>query len=118
MKNRRLQLGCFMICVSILLAISKTQQGLLLVLKYVGLACGVSLLAHACLRTYVHRSNQVLALLGYAIIICYILLTIDTFVVHAISWFPGMIRYPIYSLYGYCYIVFIIPGWLTCLKQK
>ena len=114
MSKRRLLSGGLMIGLSILISFSGTLSGCFLVIKYCAMACGITLLAHTLIKSYVHHSHQALVILGYLILISYILLTVDTFLFHAITWFPGMIRYPIYSLYGWCYIVFLLPGWLMC----
>ena len=41
---------------------------------------------------------------------CYTLLALDTYVFHVMQWFPGIIRYPLFSLYGISYLLFALPG--------
>lgn len=43
----------------------------------------------------------------------YVLLTLDTFLFHAWTWFPGLLRYPIYDGYGIEIVIGIVVGILN-----
>lgn len=117
MKKQRFGFSILLIIISILLSISGIQQRILVTFKYCSMACGIAMLSYTLLKPYVKRKNHFLVIIGYLMLLCYILLTIDTFLIHAISWFPGILRYPVYSLYGWCYLIFLLPGWLLCYHE-
>lgn len=48
--------------------------------------------------------------LAAIIMIVYTILTLDTFVFHAMSWYPGILRYALYSAYGILYSAWILIG--------
>ena len=118
MKKGFFLTGIGLLFLSFLLSLMEVMWPMLLVCKYLGMAFGITLMTYALISSHIHRTHKGLAWIGYAILMAYTLLTVDTFLFHAISWIPGIIRYPIYSLYGVPYLAFILPGWLLCYHNN
>lgn len=118
MKKGAFFFGIALILFSIILQAMHVMQPVLLVIKYCTLCIGISMTSYAFIRPHIKRSYMILALVGYVFILFFIILTLDTFLFHAITWFPGILRYPIYSLYGIPYLIFILPGWLICYHDE
>lgn len=111
-----LSIICFIITLS--LSWMDVMQPAMLIIKYCTLVFAFVSLGYACCHTHIKKENTVLYWLGVLLILGYGILTLDTFMFHALHFVPGIIRYPLYSLYGLAYIVFIIPGILLCFQKK
>lgn len=49
---------------------------------------------------------------GYALTLFYMFLTLDTYMFHVWTWYPGILRYALFDAYSVLYVIFIIPGGL------
>ncbi len=78
-------------------------------LKYGCMALGIVLLAYNLFSFHKYK-NKFLRFLGMIILVVYMIILIDTYVIHAISWFPGIVRYPMFSIYIPADLLFFIPG--------
>lgn len=107
---------CFIISIS--LSIMHVMKPVLLIIKYLTLVFAFAYLGYACFQTRIKKETAILYWLGVIILLGYTILTMDTFLFHAIKFVPGIIRYPLYSLYGLPYIVFMLPGFLLCFQKK
>lgn len=79
--------------------------------KCASLAFGIMLLSVELLSLHKHTySFSILRYLSIIIMSAYGIVLIDTYWIHALTWFPGILRYALFSTYGVWYILFIIPG--------
>ena len=112
MNKRLLLIAICTMLLSIVLSISKTLYEPFLCAKYLLLSYGISIVSYTAARSIHKKENRLLYFIGVITMGVYTILTIDTFLIHAITWFPGILRYPLYSLYGIPYLFFLIPGWM------
>lgn len=110
----------FLVCL-IIATVIKDMPMWLLPMKYCGLAY-VIMLGASLLMNYLSIPKFQVRMLktcsiwcSLLIMIVFTILVIDTFWFHALTWFPGLIRYPIIDAYGVCYSVFVVPGILWYL---
>lgn len=105
-------IGSALLCISLLLHVLHVSHALLAFVKCVTLAYSIVCLTIAIVsHTHIRRKyNAWLYGLGVLILCSYTLLAADTYLFHVITWFPGIIRYPLFSLYGIAYLIFVIPG--------
>lgn len=108
------------ICFTITFALSwlDVMHPVLLIIKYCTLVFAFSSIAYACVSTHIKKENAGIYWLGVVLLLGYGILTLDTFVFHVLHFVPGIIRYPLYSLYGLPYIVFVVPGIFLCFQKK
>ena len=104
--------------ISFMCARMHVMHPFLLIIKYTTLTAAFVIFAYAIFHTHIKKEIAWLYWTGVLILTMYGILTIDTFYVHAIKGLFGIIRYPMYSLYGLPYIIFMIPGILLCFKKK
>lgn len=57
-----------------------------------------------------HRLSIACAYASAGILMMYTILTLDTFVFHAMVWYPGILRYSLFSAYGILYSAWILVG--------
>ena len=88
------------------------MKPVLLIIKYLTLVFAFAYLGYACFQTRIKKETTILYWLGVIILLEYTILTMDTFLFHAIKFVPGIIRYPL------PYIVFMLPGFLLCFQKK
>lgn len=118
MNKKLVVLSCCFILLSIGIYMTNTLSSLACVVQFLSLALGITILTYALVNARWTHHSILLYAFGVLILICYMILTIDTFLLHSIDWFWGIIRYPIYSLYGIAYLAFCIPGLCLCYKQS
>lgn len=99
--------ACICIIISSLCSICNTTESIIQIIKYISLAYSVILLTYTILSLHKKR-HCIHALLYVAVcILCvFIILVLDTYWLHALTWFPGIIRYALFSTYGWMHIVF------------
>ena len=102
-----LSTGGILTVLSVLLFISNYANGIQAMIRCLTMLMtrGVLLLLHV-------KQRSALWLYGVGVLFmsCYTLLALDTYVFHVMQWFPGIIRYPLFSLYGISYLLFALPG--------
>ena len=103
-------LGIACIIGSVLLALLHTSQPVLSMLKCLLMAYGITLFTYAVLTCHLHKRVWFLYALGIMILCVYTLLALDTYLFHFLTWFPGILRYALFSTYGLWYLVFMLPG--------
>lgn len=81
------------------------------------LVYGISFLSYQFFIQRINYQQPICYYIGLIILLLYTILAIDTYVFHTLTWFPGILRYPMFSLYGVAYIIFVIPGFLLCFKE-
>ena len=110
----KLYLGAGGLCiiVSVLLFISGGTNELPAMIRCLSLAFGTFLLTRGVLLCLHVKQRGLIWLYGAGVLImgCHTLLALDTYVFHVMSWFPGILRYPLFSLYGVSYLLFALPG--------
>ena len=111
-KKVYLTAGLLLIVISLLLYMLHAVDGSIAMLKCLTRAYGVMLLSRGCMELLHVRKRNYAWLYGTSVLLmgCYTLLAADTYLFHVLHWFPGIIRYPIFSLYGISYLLFILPG--------
>ena len=85
--------------------------------KYICIAYGITLIVYGIAHSYIHKRNQFVAGLGILILIIFTILLVDTYWIHALDWFPGIVRYALFSAYIPGYLLFILPGICLCYKD-
>lgn len=110
--------GGVMIVASFLLSYGNTTLPLYHLIKCLLAAYGITLLTYSCCRRHIHKAWTPLYCLGVILLSVYTVLALDTYVFHTLTWFPGIIRYALFSTYGLWYIVFVIPGVLLCFHDN
>lgn len=98
-----------LIFISIFFEIINSVNPFISFLKYWCMASGIVLLSYDLCSSHKYK-NEALHFLGLLILALYFIILVDTFFIHAISWFPGIVRYPIFSAYIPAYLIFVIPG--------
>lgn len=78
------------------------------------LAYGCTFVGFLLGRRYHKHAIAPVYYFGVLVLLCYTIVCIDTYLVHSLSWFPGIIRYPLFSTYGVWYLLFCIVG--VCLS--
>ncbi|MEG0328915.1 MAG: hypothetical protein RR537_01250 [Longicatena sp.] len=111
--------GLLCCLISIIIAFFATTNPYLSLLKCCLLAYGIVLLTIGCL-TFHHKQHtfEILYYIGLVLLCVYTILALDTYIFHAITWYPGMFRYALFSTYGIFYIVFMIPGFCLYYGKK
>lgn len=59
--------------------------------------------------------------IGIGIVLFYTILTLDTFVFHAMNWYPAILRYAVFSAYGLLYSGWCMIGvliYIGCQEVK
>lgn len=114
MDKKRIGLALLCVFASMGIYWSGTLSRSLLVIQYLLLAYGCCLASYGVLIQRIHHHCPLLYYSGVILMLVFTFLTLDTFLFHSLGWFPGILRYPLYSLYGIPYLVFCLPGWLLC----
>lgn len=114
MKKKQLFIASVMLLISFTLSITGTLQAGWIAIKLITLAYGICMASYALLAPHWHYHNDKIAMFAIAFLALFTIVIIDTLLIHALYWFPGIIKYPLISLYGAPYLVFILPGWLLC----
>lgn len=102
-------LGGIGILLSLICYVLHTTTPFIQIIKYISMAYGVAFLTYSLL--FLHKKKHTFSILFYmaiAILCVFTILTIDTYWLHALSWFPGIIRYPIFSTYGWIHVIFFM----------
>ena len=83
------------------------------------LAFGIMLTTRGVLLLLHVKQRSALWLYGDGVLFmsCYTLLALDTYVFHVMQWFPGIIRYPLFSLYGISYLLFALRQFFFTLRK-
>lgn len=118
MRNYGYEILLCAICYNTVLFLSLPVY--LLWLKYVAFAGMLFYVARfTCVRFNLHTktNHPLLQLLGYTVMIAYILLCIDTFVFHAWLLIPGLYRYAVFDFYLFSAPLFLLTGVCTELKN-
>lgn len=110
--------GIVCILLSVILSNLAGTIPFLNLMKCLLLAYGISIIGYAVTTYKLNASNIVLYALGVIILCVYTILAMDTYLFHAMSWFPGILRYAMFSMYGIWYLVFLVPGCLIACYQK
>ena len=107
-----LSTGGILTVLSVLLFISNSANGIQAMIRCLTLAFGIMLMTRGVLLLLHVKQRSALWLYGVGVLFmsCYTLLALDTYVFHVMQWFPGIIRYPLFSLYGISYLLFALPG--------
>lgn len=107
-----LSTGGLFTAISVLLFISGATNGILAMLRCLTLAFAILLLTMGILACFHIKKRNLAWLYGVGVLVmgCYTLIAADTYVFHVMTWFPGLIRYPLFSLYGIGYLLFAVPG--------
>ena len=114
MVNKLYCIGLSFLCLFISLVCSITQSihSPFQIIKYSTFAYGIILLIYTLVSFHKkRRSYPILLYFTTSLLTIFTLLLIDTYWLHALIWFPGNIRYLIFSTYGWIHmIVFICLG--------
>lgn len=110
MKKRLFILSICAILLSVILELSQTTQSLLAALKYGLLAYGIVVGSSIFMHSYIKKSNLIIGGCSILLIVLYTILLLDTFLFHTLPWFPGIIRYPLFSAYIPGYVLFVLVG--------
>lgn len=107
-----LSTGGILTALSVLLFISNSANGIQAMIRCLTLAFGIMLMTRGVLLLLHVKQRSAFWLYGVGVLFmsCYTLLALDTYVFHVMQWFPGIIRYPLFSLYGISYLLFALPG--------
>ena len=116
--KRLWQSALLMILLSLFISCIHTTLPWLHLIKCLLLAFGISLLTYALCAPRIHKICPFLYVLGVILLSLYTCFALDTYVFHFLTWFPGMIRYAMFSTYGVWYILFILPGLLLCFNVE
>lgn len=122
MKKKFILWSCLAI-ITILTGIIGELPFWLVPFKYISLALLIFVSTERMLSFFampvLHSSNAALFCQGCSLVLMllYMVLTMDTFIFHAWTWFPGLLRYPIYDAYGFCYLIFTLPAFLWHLGK-
>lgn len=87
------------------------------ILRYLSLAYSMTSFGMLLSHIVLHKRGNIpfasgMLWLAIIILLFYSILTIDTFLFHAWTWYPGILRYALYAAYGICYIIFIPIGFI------
>lgn len=117
-RKQRFWAAVILIGCSLLIEWSGCTTAILALFKYTGMAYGIVLLGLAALSAWKpyckHRIGYILAV---SILLCYTILALDTFLFHALTWFPGLIRYALFSTYLPFYFLFLLVSLLFKLGE-
>lgn len=106
------------------LSLSVQTNPWLACLKYCSYAFMIFLFPIVCMaslhvpRIQHRRMRKLCFYVGYGVLLFYLFLTLDTYVFHAWSWYPGILRYAIFDACGLPYAIFILPGCLLYAGSK
>lgn len=108
-KIRYAGIGCVCIILSCLCFLSKSTVSFIQIIKYISMAIGCVLLTYTLLSLHKKRHTiPILLYIAVCILCIFAILVIDTYWLHALTWFPGIIRYALFSTYGGIHVVFFI----------
>ena len=112
MKTIRLCVaGILLVLVSLFCDYLSVTHPYVMILKYLGMAYGTVLLVYGILARHHHKHTfPILLYLVTAILIFFTIMTVDTYAFHALTVFPGMIRYALFSTYGIHFFIFALLG--------
>lgn len=116
--KKQLLISLLLGMISFMCAMMHVMHPFLLIIKYTTLTAAFVMFAYAIFHTRIKKEIACLYWIGVLILTMYAIITVDTFYIHAIKGLFGIIRYPMYSLYGLPYIIFMIPGILLCFRKK
>lgn len=108
--KKALWIGVSMILISILISLFAKSNQPLNLCKCLLLAYGVCAIGYALSIRFFHHSQIVLYSIGVVFVCAYTILALDTYLFHALLWFPGILRYAMFSTYGWAYLLFLLPG--------
>ena len=109
--------GMVSILISVILATFSEYNQMLSFLKCLTLAFGITILSYGFLQPHMKYKSTILYGIGVMLFVLYVIIAFDTYIVHTLPIIPGIIRYPIFSLYGVGYLVFCLIGILLSFKK-
>lgn len=86
--------------------------------KYILASFAMTLLAYSFFSKKIKKQNMIIAGIGIIFLVSYVILLLDTFYIHALTWFPGIVRYALFSAYLPISLLFFIPGICLCYLKK
>ena len=86
--------------------------------KYLLAAFSITFFTYLLLSNKIQKYRPIIGIVGIIILVIYVLILFDTYFFHAMSWFPGIIRYAMFSAYIPISVLFIIPGICLCFLKK
>lgn len=111
-------IAIFCIFCSLILQTASHTNAILQVIRICTLAYGFMTLGYGLMRKHVRKSNAIAYYTGVIIMVIFTIITLDTYLFHTLLCIPGIIRYPLYSLYGFAYIFFVLPGILLAYHEQ
>lgn len=114
--KKNVLLGGMLIFGSLLLSFVDAKYSIVHMIKCIALAYGITYISYTLVHHRHKRSNAVLYSIGVLVLTLYTIITVDTYVFHTLSFFPGILRYALFSSYGWCYFIFVGMG--VCLSFK
>lgn len=106
--------SALMIVLSLILNMLDTTMPCIHMFKCLLLSYGITFLTYSMLSHHIHKHSLLLVIIGVMLLTVYTILAMDTYVFHAITWFPGILRYALFSTYGWWYLLFILSGICFC----